>query len=80
MSVRAPAREHSKRPRLSEFDTTVAELTILVADDHWVSRTGMRHLLGGLKAKVTPREAASFMAIDIRRSRPHPESVTSFLP
>ena len=68
------------RPMVDKSDTTVAELTILVADDHWVSRTGMRHLLRGLKAKITLQEAASFMAIDIRRSRPRPESVTSSLP
>ncbi len=41
-------------------EDTSRPVTILVADDHWVSRTGMRHLLRGLERDVTMREAASF--------------------
>jgi DNA-binding NarL/FixJ family response regulator len=36
------------------------KLTILIADDHWVSRTGMRHLLEQLDEEVELHEAASF--------------------
>ena len=43
----------------SEQDSTDT-LTVLVADDHWVSRTGMRHLLVELDAGVVLREAADF--------------------
>ncbi len=35
-------------------------LTVLVADDHWVSRTGMRHLLLQLDEDVDLVEAADF--------------------
>ncbi len=35
-------------------------LRILIADDHWVSRTGMRHLLEQLDEEVELHEAASF--------------------
>ncbi len=51
---------NNEDPNTAPPEVPSSSLTILVADDHWVSRTGMRHLLRGLDVDVTMLEASSF--------------------